>query len=79
MREDREKRTKIDALDLLISVLREHEKSLDRISARLEKQLNRLIDAVTRLEALRTEAAAMKPKKKKRLGRREQPPKGRPG
>ena len=78
MREDREKRTKIDALDLLISVLREHEKSLDRISARLEKQLNRLIDAVTRLEALRTEAAAMKPKNKW-LGRREQLPEGRPG
>jgi len=78
MREDREKRTKIDALDLLISVLREHEKSLDRISARLEKQLNRLIDAVTRLEALRTEAAAMKPKNK-RLERREQLPEGRPG
>lgn len=77
MREDREKRTKIDALDLLISVLREHEKSLDRISARLEKQLNRLIDAVTRLEALRTEAAAMKTKNK-RLERREQLPEGRP-
>jgi hypothetical protein len=77
MGEDREEPTKIDALDLLISVLKEHEKSLDLISAGLEEQLNRLADTVTRLEALMTEAAAMKPKEK-RLGRREWPPEGRP-
>jgi len=79
MREDREERTKIDALDLLISVLREHEKSLDRISARLEKQLNRLTDAVTRLETFRTEAAARGKPKRKQRGRREPSPEGRPG
>ena len=78
MGEDREEPTKIDALDLLISVLKEHEKSLDLISASLDEQLNRLADTGTRLEAFMTEAAAMKPKKK-RLGRREQPPEGRPG
>ncbi len=78
MGEDREEPTKMDALDLLISVLKEHEKSLDLISASLEEQLNRLADTVTRLETLMTEVAAMKPKKKP-LGRREQPPEGRPG
>ena len=77
MGEDREEPTKMDALDLLISVLKEHEKSLDLISASLEEQLNRLTDTVTRLEALRTKATAMKPKKKQ-LGHREQPPEGRP-
>jgi hypothetical protein len=78
MGEDREEPTKMDALDLLISVQKEHEKSLDLISASLEEQLNRLADTVTRLETLMTEVAAMKPKKK-RLGHREQPPEGRPG
>lgn len=75
--EDKEEPTKMDALDLLISVLKEHEKSLDFISASLEEQLNRLADTVTRLEALTTEAGAMKLKKKP-LGRREWPPEGRP-
>jgi len=77
MREDRKGPMKIDALDLLISVLKEHEKSLDLISASLEEQLNRLADTVTRLEALTTEAGAMKLKKKP-LGRRERPPERRP-
>jgi len=76
MGDDREEPTKIDALDLLISVLKEHEKSLDLISANLEEQLNKLVDTVTRLEALTTEAGAVK-LKEKRLGRQEWPPEGR--
>jgi len=77
MEEDREEPTKMDALDLLISVLKEHEKSLDLISASLEEQLNRLADTVTRLEAIMTETVAMKSKKKQRE-RREQLPEGGP-
>jgi len=71
-----EERTKIDALDLLISALREHEKSLDLMVASLERQLNRLTDTVTRLEALGTKAAARP--RRKHPGRREKPPERRP-
>ena len=63
-------RTKIDTHALLISVLKEHKKSLDLISTNLEEQLDRLTDALARLEAVTAEAGGMK-LKRRLLGRRE--------
>jgi len=53
-------RTKIDTHALLISVLKEHKKSLDLISTNLEEQLDRLTDTLARLEAVTAEAGGMK-------------------
>lgn len=45
-------RTKLDALDLIVRVLLEHEKSLDRLLSRMEGLTERLEELVERLEAL---------------------------
>jgi len=57
-------RTKIDTHALLISVLKEHKKSLDLISTNLEEQLDRLTDTLARLEAVTAEAGGMKLKRR---------------
>ena len=45
-------RTKLDALDLLIRVLMEHEKTLDNLLKRMDGMTYRLEALVERLEAL---------------------------